>query len=75
MEGLLSVEEYQALDPEVKKAYQYFEYTEAFGSRRILRDLKQTILDRVRAYNESLSWEDHDREITLADIRVLITEE
>ena len=74
-EQMLSVEEYQALDPEVKKAYQYFEYTETGGSRQILRDLKQAVQDRVRAYNESLSWDDRDKEITLADVRVLITEE
>ena len=74
-EEMLSVAEYQSLDPEVKKAYQYFEYTEIGGSRQILRDLKRAVLDRVRAYNRSLSWEDRDKDITLADVRVLITEE
>ncbi len=71
-EDMLSIEEYQNLDAEIKKAYQYFEYTEPYGSRSILRGFKQAVMDRVWAYNRGLSWEDRDLNITLSDVRVLI---
>lgn len=74
-EKMLSIEEYQALDAEAKKAYQYFEYTSPYGSRRILHDFKQAVMERMWAYNSSLTYEDRDLEIGLNDIRVLILED
>ena len=71
-EDMLSIEEYQTLEAEVKKAYQYFEYTEPYGSRAILRDFKRAVTERVWAYNRGLSWEDRELEISLNDVRVLI---
>ena len=71
-EDMLSIEEYQDLDAEVKKAYQYFEYTEPYGSRSILYDFKQAVLERVRAYNSELQWEDRELKINLSDVRVVI---
>lgn len=73
-EEMLSIEDYQALDPEVKKAYQYFEYTEPYGDRSILREFKEAVLDRISAYNEHISWQSRGKDISLADVRVLITE-
>ena len=71
-EDMLSIEEYQTLEAEVKKAYQYFEYTEPYGSRTILREFKSAVTERVWAYNRGLSWEDRELEISLNDVRVLI---
>ena len=71
-EKMLSIEEYQALEPEIKKAYQYYEYTDPTGSRRIMRDFKQAVMDRIRAFNNSLTWENMKLEITPSDVRVLI---
>ena len=72
LEKVLSAEEYQALDPEVKKAYQYFEYTDPSGSRRILHDFKSAVIERISAFNDNLSWENRDQEISLDKVRVLI---
>jgi len=69
---MLSIEGYQELDVEAKKAYQYFEYTEPYGNRSILRDFKQNVMERVHAYNWYNFWEDHEQKISINDIRVLI---
>ncbi len=74
-EEMLSIEEYQSLGAEVKKAYQYFEYTAPYGSRKILCDFKQAVMERMWAYNNSLAYEERNLEIGLNDIRVLILEE
>lgn len=71
-EEMLSIEDYQALEPEVKKAYQYFEYTDPSGTRQIMREFKQAVLERVWAFNRNLSWESHVKEITLSDVRIVI---
>ncbi len=70
---MLSAEEYQALDVEGKKAYQYFEYTEPYGNRAILRNFKQAVMDRIRAFNRYLCWQDCKKEITIDDVRILLT--
>ena len=72
-EEMLSAEEYQALDVEGKKAYQYYEYTEPYGNRAILRSFKQAVVDRIKAFNRYLSWQDGKQEITFDDVRILIT--
>ena len=69
---MLSIEDYQALEPEVKKAYQYFEYTDPSGTRQIMREFKQAVLERVWTFNRNLSWESHVKEITLSDVRIVI---
>lgn len=71
-EKVLSIEEYQELDAEAKKAYQYFEYTDPSGNRRILHDFKSTVLERINAFNDILPREERDQEITFDRIRVLI---
>lgn len=71
-EKILSIEDYQALEPEVKKAYQYFEYTDPSGSRQIMREFKQAVLERVWSCNGNLSWKSHVKGITLSDIRIVI---
>ena len=71
---MLSVEEYQELDTEAKKAYQYYEYTPPYGSRSILREFYQAVSARVQAFNRNLAWEDEDSAISLRDVRVLILE-
>lgn len=71
---MLSVEEYQELDAEAKKAYQYYEYTPPYGSRSILREFYQAVSARVEAFNRNLAWEDEDSAISLRDVRVLILE-
>ena len=73
-EAMLSAEEYRELDEEAKKAYQYFEYTEPFGSREILRRLKRNVMERVWAFNDSLLWGNRDQKISLSDVRVLTVE-
>lgn len=71
---MLSVEDYQALDAEVKKAYQYYEYTPPYGSRHILQELYQAVAARVAAFNRALAWEDEGSAISLRDVRVVILE-
>ena len=75
METMLSIENYQALEAEVKKAYQYFEYTSSWSSRQILRDLKDDVLSRIVAYNRARDWRKNDIEITLSDVRVVLLRE
>lgn len=74
IEEMLSVEEYRKLEPEAKKAYQYFEYTDPVGTRQILRNFKTAVLQRVWAYNDHLAWHSQQKEITLSDVRVLVTQ-
>ena len=71
-ETMLTTEEYQALEPEVKKAYQYFEYTDPSGSRQILRRFKRAVMSRLEAFNESLFWSEGNHEASLDDVRVLL---
>ena len=71
---MLSAEEYQSLDAEAKKAYQYYEYTDPSGNRAILQNLKQAVEDRVFAFNEYQYLEAESQNISLSDIRVLILE-
>lgn len=71
-DDMLSVEEYRELSEEEKKAYQYYEYTDPYGSRQILRSFKEAVLARVRAYNDNISWEMRENTIDLSDVRVLI---
>ena len=75
METMLTIEDYQALEAEVKKAYQYFEYTSGWSSRQILRDLKDDVLSRVVAFNRIRNWQKNDMEITLNDVRVVLLRE
>ena len=75
METMLSIENYQALEAEVKKAYQYFEYTSSWSSRQILRDLKDDVLSRIVANNRARDWRKNDIEITLSDVRVVLLRE
>ena len=67
-----SADRYRELSEEEKKAYQYFEYTDPYGSRQILRSFKEAVLARVRAYNDNISWEMRENAIDLSDVRVLI---
>ena len=71
-DDMLSVEEYRELSEVEKKAYQYYEYTDPYGSRQILRSFKESVLARVRAYNDNISWEMRENAIDLSDVRVLI---
>lgn len=73
-EHMLSVGDYQALDAEAKKAYQYYEYTPPHGSRHILQELYQAVAARVAAFNRALAWEDEGSAISLRDVRVVILE-
>ena len=73
-ENMLTLEEYHKLDDEAKKAYQYYEYTDPTGSRAIIHDLKQAVVDRIIAYNRYLHWQDNHKAISLKDVRVLILE-
>ena len=72
VDDMLSVEEYQELSPEIKKAYQYYEYTDPSGSRQIMRRFKEAVLARIRAYNDHIKWDDKEKEIDCSDVRVLI---
>ena len=73
-EHMISIEEYQMLDGEAKKAYQYYEYTPSHGNRHILQELHQAVSARVQAFNHGLPWEDKDSAINMRDVRVLILE-
>ena len=72
---MISVEEYQKLDGEAKKAYQYYEYTNPAGNRAILQEFKQAVMDRITAYNRNLAWKDENLSISAQNVRVLILEE
>ncbi len=74
VEHMISVEEYQKLDAEAKKAYQYYEYTDTAGSRAIIQEFYQAVMDRFRAYNRDVSWREEALRIKLEDVRVLILE-
>lgn len=74
-EKMISVEEYQKLDGEAKKAYQYYEYTNPAGNRAILQEFKQAVMDRITAYNRNLAWKDENLSISAQNVRVLILEE
>lgn len=75
MEVMLSIEGYQALEVEVKKAYQYFEYTSEWSSRQILRNLKDAVMSRVVAFNRARDYQKQDIAITLNDVRVVLLRE
>ena len=75
MEVMLSIEGYQALEAEVKKAYQYFEYTSEWSNRQVLRDLKDAVLSRLVAFNRSRNLQKHDKAISLSDVRVVLLRE
>ena len=75
IEQMISVKDYQKLDGEAKKAYQYFEYTDSSGNRAILQEFKQAVMDRITAYNRHVFWEDKNLCISVKDVRVLILEE
>ena len=68
------MEEYQELDAEAKKAYQYYEYTPSYGSHSIHREFYQAVSARIQAFNRNLAWEDEGSAIGLRDVRVLILE-
>ena len=74
-EVMLSIEGYQALEAEVKKAYQYFEYTSEWSNRQVLRDLKDAVLSRLVAFNRSRNLQKHDKAISLSDVRVVLLRE
>lgn len=69
---MLSPEEYRDLSDEEKKAYQYCEYTPAWGNRAILRRFKQAVMDRIHVWNNHISWHQGNQEISLSDVRVLL---
>ena len=71
-EHMLSVEDYQELDAETKKAYQYYEYTPPYGNYSILKEFCQAVSARVQAFNRNLTWADECSAIDLWDVRVLI---
>lgn len=70
---MLGPEGYRALSDEEKKAYQYFEYTPTWGNRAILRRFKQAVQNRVSTWNSEISWRGKNKEISLSDVRVLLT--
>ena len=72
IERMISVEDYQKLDGEAKKAYQYYECTDPSGSRAIIQDLKQAVMARLWAYNQSVPWNEEELRIKLEDVRILI---
>ena len=74
-EVMLSIEGYQALEAEVKKAYQYFEYTSEWSGRQILRELKDAVQSRVVAFNRVRDFQKQDIAITLDDVRVVLLRE
>lgn len=74
VDNMISAEEYHKLDKEEKKAYQYFEYTDPYGSRQILRDFKQAVLSRIYHRNEISDWSADEPEIKLSDVRVVLLE-
>ncbi len=69
---MISVEDYQKLDAEAKKAYQYYECTDPSGSRAIVQDLKQAVMARLWAYNQSVPWNEEELRIRLEEVRILI---
>ena len=75
LEVMLSIEGYQALEAEVKKAYQYFEYTSEWSGRQILRELKDAVQSRVVAFNRVRDFQKQDIAITLDDVRVVLLRE
>ena len=75
MEVMLSIEGYQALEAEVKKAYHYFEYTSEWSGRQILRELKDAVQFRVVAFNRVRDFQKQDIAITLNDVRVVLLRE
>jgi len=69
---MLPAEDYHELSEEERKAYQYYEYTAPYGNRQIMRDFKECVLARIKAWNNEIAYCDDHAEINLSDVRVLI---
>lgn len=69
---MLSIDDYHELPDDEKIAYQYMEYTPYYGNRWILRDLKNSVMSRLNAYNSVIAIEDGLKELEFADCRVVL---
>lgn len=77
----LSPREYNALAKEAKRAYTYLEVTDPYGEFATLKRLRAALIDRVNTFNDpclyntdSKTWH-FEHEITLADAKIIITED
>lgn len=64
---LLTPEEFKDLDPVTKEAYVYYEWTPAYGSRSVMREVLAGVNARIDAYNE----EHYTDEATLENTRLV----
>ena len=71
-EDFMTPDDFIKLPPEAQKGFTYVEYTEPYGTRWVLKWLKDSLLSRIRAYNEhSRDWKNNS-EISLSDCRVVV---
>lgn len=75
-DSCLTVEEYEELSPEAKKAYVYYEYTEPYGETSIMKDLKNAVSYCVSTFNDECRYDEDYKnswpEITFNDIRLVM---
>lgn len=72
----LSAQEYEELSPEAKKAYMYYEYTEPYGEKYIMRQLKSAVAQCINTFNDNCRYgADFDKswpEIGMEDVRLIM---
>lgn len=78
-EGFLSPDEYNELEPETRVAYRYYEWTEPWGIRDVMRRIETALNARVFAFNWStrfetdrLIWGDAPQEVSRDQIKVIV---
>lgn len=75
---MLTPEEYRNLSPDEQSAYQYYEWTEKWGERDILKRIKENVQERMLAYDDyGRAWDSTQKkflpeQIDWPDVRVVV---
>ena len=75
---MISPAEYRALSQDEQSAYQYYEWTERWGERDILRRIKAAVLERMASYDDFCRAWDREKkafvpqQIDWPDVRLVI---
>lgn len=74
----IGVEEYRTLNQNEQQGYQYYEWTEPWGERDILRRIKRGLEFRMHAFNDNaIHWDNELKrftpdDITWSDVRAVV---
>ena len=75
MEWTISAKEYSELPAEARIGYEWYQWTERFGTHEVWQIIRRRLQERIDAYNNArfdYEWDKMPQEIRMSDCRVVI---